>query len=98
MNQKRPEKNETYRDVCVKENGEKRRRRLYACLMNCAAPLLTAFFLAGSVCWASELQYGSKSEFDCNPEIGKAVSVNSMLAEAVVPLSNPVTNLYSRKN
>lgn len=90
MNQKRPEKNETYRDVCVKENGEKRRRRLYACLMNCAAPLLTAFFLAGSVCWASELQYGSKSEFDCNPEIGKAVSVNSMLAEAVVPLSNPV--------
>ena len=87
MNQKRPEKIKTDRDVCVKENGEKRRRRLYTCLMNCAAPLLTVFFLAGSVCWASELQYSCQNEFDSNPEVkslaANAVPVSGSIAEAV---------------
>lgn len=68
MSQKRPEKKNSDRDVCLKENENKSQKRIYSCMMNCAAPLLTVVFLAGSACWAAEVQYSDREEFDSNPE------------------------------
>ena len=45
-----------------------RRKRIYSLIMNCAAPVLTMIFLAGSVCWAAELQYGKPVVYDKDPE------------------------------
>lgn len=65
MTDKYSEKN---KDVLAgKINGE-RQKRIYAFLMNCAAPMLTIMFLAGSVCWAAEVQYSDSAVFDSNPE------------------------------
>lgn len=83
MNQKRPEKRNTDRDVCLKENDKKRQRRIYAYLMNCAAPLLTVIFLAGSVCWAAEMQYRDTEEFDSNPEAAAVLSPDGIIPESV---------------
>lgn len=38
MNQKRLNQDIEYKDVCLKENNKKRQKRIYAFLMNCAAP------------------------------------------------------------
>ena len=35
--------------------------RAYSLLMNCTAPVLTAVFLGGAVCWAAEIQYDDVS-------------------------------------
>lgn len=83
MSQKRPEKINTDRDVCLKENDKKRQRRIYAYLMNCAAPLLTVIFLAGSVCWAAEMQYSDTEEFDSNPEAAAVLSPDGIIPESV---------------
>ena len=74
MNQKRLNQDIEYKDVCLKENNKKRQKRIYAFLMNCAAPLLTVIFLAGSVCWAAEMQYGDSVEYDSNPEAAAVLS------------------------
>lgn len=83
MNQKRPEKINTDSDVCLKENDKKRQSRIYAYLMNCAAPLLTVIFLAGSVCWAAEMQYSDTEEFDSNPEAAAVLSPDGIIPESV---------------
>lgn len=78
MSQKRPVKN-TERDVLNNKNDNKRQRRIYSYLMNCAAPLLTAMFLAGSVCWAAEVQYSDNAVFDSNPETDSVLASGKMM-------------------
>lgn len=83
MNQKRPEKIKTDRDVGLKENNKKHQRKVCAYLMNCAAPLLTVIFLAGSVCWAAEMQYGDTAEFDTNPEAAAVLSADGIIPKSI---------------
>ncbi len=80
MDQKRLENNISDKDVCLNENNKKRQRRIYTFLMNCAAPLLTVIFLAGSACWAAEMQYSKVSEFDSNPEAAAVLSPEGIVS------------------
>lgn len=82
MNQKRLENEDIKKDVCLRENEKTSQKKMYECLMSCAAPLLTAAFLSGSVCWAAELRYGSKEEFDSNPEAAAVFSPDGIASEA----------------
>ncbi|MGN0612514.1 MAG: peptidoglycan DD-metalloendopeptidase family protein [Porcipelethomonas sp.] len=69
------------------------RKRLYTMVMNCTAPVLTAIFLAGSACWAAELQYGEPEKYSKNPEAVAVLSENSVSllsnehTEAAMPVS-----------
>lgn len=80
MNQKRPE-TKAKSGVCLNESDRRKRGRLYSCLMNCAAPVLTVIFLAGSVCWAAELKYTDTEEFDCDPEAAAVFSPDGLSGE-----------------
>lgn len=80
MNQKRLNQDNENQDVCLKENDKKRQKKIYAFLMNCAAPLLTVIFLAGSVCWAAEMQYGDSVEYDSNPEAAAVLAPRGIAA------------------
>lgn len=80
MYQKGTDNRERY--VVPETDGAKRRRRIYSYLMNCAAPFLTVIFLAGSVCWAAELQYDNAAEFDSNPEAAAVLAPGGVLAES----------------
>lgn len=74
-----------------------RRKRIYSMIMNCAAPVLTMIFLAGSVCWAAELQYGKPVVYDKDPEAAMVFSSKGLVngingyAEISLPVSDAVT-------
>lgn len=74
-----------------------RRKRIYSMIMNCAAPVLTMIFLAGSVCWAAELQYGKPVVYDKDPEAAMVFSSKGLVngingyAEIGLPVSDAVT-------
>lgn len=69
--------------------------RIYTWVMNCTAPVLTAIFLAGSACWAAELQYGKPEEFDKSPEAVAAFSRKglSIAGDEHKELSMPVSEI-----
>lgn len=97
MNQKRPEIPDENRDVCLKEEKEKTYSKAYAYLMNCAAPLLTVIFIAMSVCWAAEIQYRDKEEFDSNPEAAAVLSPDGIVPQPAVHIEPglPEENIIS---
>lgn len=74
----------------------KRRKRIYSMIMNCAAPVLTMIFLAGSACWAAELQYGKPVVYDKDPEAAMVFSSKGLIngingyAEISLPASDTV--------
>lgn len=76
-----------------------RQKKIYSFLMNCAAPVLTVIFLAGSVCWAAEIQYGETEEFDSNPEAAAVLSPSGLvpesaeIAETSLPENSPLTGV-----
>ncbi len=98
MTQNRSEKN-MHRVVLNNKNDNKRQMRIYSCLMNCAAPLLTVMFLAGSVCWAAEVQYDDKNVFDSNPEAGAVLTSGGIISnpekyvETKLPVNSAVANV-----
>lgn len=73
-----------------------RRKRIYSMIMNCAAPVLTMIFLAGSVCWAAEFQYGKPVVYDRDPEAAMVFSSKGLIngingyAEIGLPASDAV--------
>lgn len=75
--------------------GEKR-NRIYSLIMNCAAPVLTMIFLAGSACWAAELQYGEPVVYDKDPEAAMVFSSKGLVngingyTESALPVSGSV--------
>lgn len=97
MDQKRPGKYISNKDVCLKENDKKSQRRIYSYLMNCAAPMLTVIFIAGSACWAAEARYGDKEEFDTSPAAAVlspgAISGSSQHIETRLPQENTIANV-----
>lgn len=93
MDQKRLENIEKNKDVCLNENNNnKKRSRIYAYLMNCAAPMLTVIFVALSVCWTIEIQYGDKEEFDKNPEAAAVLAPNGILPQMDVHVEPALPN------
>ena len=68
---------------------------IYYLVMNCTAPVLTAVFLAGTVCWASELKYGAAESFDKSPEVSAVMSCGGLSDTGGVfaDLSMPVSEV-----
>ncbi len=62
-------------------------------VMNCTAPALAILFLAGSACWAAELQYGEPVEYDRSPEAAAVLAENGLslvpdeYTESAMPVS-----------
>lgn len=70
----------------MKRKQSEGRKKLYLMLMNCTAPVLTTVFLAGSACWAAELQYGEPVEYDRSPEAAEVLSENKITQKDKVTL------------
>ena len=67
--------------------------RVYSLIMNCTAPLLTAMFLGGAVCWAAELQYEDAAEYSRTPEAAavtaeKGLDTVNVPFECAIPVSD----------
>ena len=84
----------------MKRKQSEGRRRIYSLLMNCPAPVLTGVFLAGSACWAAELQYGESVEYDRSPEATAVLSENglSLLPDEYTEAAMPVSEIAVMNN
>ena len=84
----------------MKRKQSEGRRRIYSLLMNCTAPVLTGVFLAGSACWAAELQYGESVEYDRSPEAAAVLSENglSLLPDEYTEAAMPVSEIAVMNN
>ena len=68
--------------------------RVYSLVMNCTAPVLTALFLGGAVCWAAELQYEDAAQYIRTPEAAAAIAEKGFGEAAVtVEQALPVSDI-----
>ena len=74
--------------------------RVYSLIMNCTAPLLTAMFLGGAVCWAAELQYEDTAVYSRTPEAAPAIAEKGYGGEVTAPFecAVPVSDIVLTDN
>ncbi len=64
---------------------KRRSTRVYSLIMNCTAPVLTAVFLGGAVCWAAELQYEDTVKYH-KPAAAAVMAENGLDTAIPLPL------------